>query len=100
LPLDDPARTRSRRIAISRTHTRERVRFLLEEGLFVCEVAEVLEISRPTVCYHKRKLGYEMRAAFGRRYNWALVNRYYQAGNSRRMHEVVRVFRVGVGVCR
>jgi hypothetical protein len=72
------------RIAISRTETREQVRFLLEEGLFVAEIADVLEVSRPTVCYHKRKLGYEMRADYGRRYDWAEINRYYQVGHTKR----------------
>jgi hypothetical protein len=72
------------RIAISRTETRERVRFLLEEGLLVAEIADVLEVSRPTVCYHKRKLGYEMRADYGRRYDWAEINRYCQAGHTKR----------------
>ena len=44
----------------------------------------MLEVSRPTVCYHKRKLGYEMRADYGRRYDWAEINRHYRAGHSRR----------------
>ena len=50
---------------MSRTETRAKVRFPLEEGLFVSEIADVLQIARPTVCYHKRKLGYEMRDDYG-----------------------------------
>ena len=50
----------------------------------MAEIADVLEVSRPTVCYHKRKLGYEMRADFGRRYDWPEINRYHQACHSRR----------------
>jgi hypothetical protein len=72
------------RIAISRTETRERVRQLLEDGLSVADIANRLGVSRPTVCYHKRKLGYPMNADFGRRYDWAEINRHYQMGHSAR----------------
>ena len=83
MPLDDPAKA-SRRIAIPEGRNRERVRELLDQGETLANIARILGVSKPTVCYHKRKLGYPMRADFGRRYDWAEINRYYQAGHSRR----------------
>jgi DNA-binding CsgD family transcriptional regulator len=81
LPLDDPARA-SRRIAISRTNTRERVRDLLEAGRGVKEIARALDITPATVCYHKRRLGYLIDDRCNRRYDWAQVQAYYDAGHS------------------
>jgi hypothetical protein len=84
LPLDDPAICASRRIAIRRTETRERVRRLLEEGKTVAEIAATLGVSRPTVCYHKRRLGYPMDGQFARRFDWQAIQEFYDSGNSRR----------------
>jgi 5-methylcytosine-specific restriction endonuclease McrA len=67
-----------------RTGTRERVAELLEEGTTVAEIAERLGLSKPTVCYHKRKLGYSMNSRFSCRYDWAAVQRYYDSGHSMR----------------
>jgi 5-methylcytosine-specific restriction endonuclease McrA len=50
----------------------------------VREIAAALSISRPTVCYHKRKLGYEMNERFACRYDWSAIQRYYDLGYSTR----------------
>jgi predicted DNA-binding protein YlxM (UPF0122 family) len=62
--------------------TRERVARLLSEGLSLGEIAERLGIAKPTVCYHKRKLGYEMGSIYTRRYDWAEVQAFYDDGHS------------------
>jgi HNH endonuclease len=41
-----------------------------------------LGVSKSTVCYHKRRLGYDIDAKFNRRYDWAEVQRYYDLGHS------------------
>jgi hypothetical protein len=58
------------------------VRELLEQGEGVNEVARLLGIDAATVCYHKRKLGYPRNPRFTRRYDWALIQEYYDAGHS------------------
>ena len=62
--------------------TRDRVARLLAEGLTVSEVAAALGISTPTVCFHKRKLGYEMGSKYSRRYDWREVQAFYDQGHS------------------
>jgi transposase len=62
--------------------TRDRVGHLLEQGKGVKEVATVLGISSATVCYHKRRLGYEMSQRFGCRYDWRAIQAYYDTGRS------------------
>ncbi|MEA2294083.1 MAG: hypothetical protein QOE86_1722 [Solirubrobacteraceae bacterium] len=61
--------------------TREAVRRLLETGLRPAQVAEELGIARPTVAYHARRLGIDPRAG-GRRYDWAQIRAYYEAGHT------------------
>jgi 5-methylcytosine-specific restriction endonuclease McrA len=56
-----------------RTDTRERVARLLEEGRTLTEIAAALGVSKPTVCFHKRRLGYEMGSKYSRRYDWTAV---------------------------
>jgi 5-methylcytosine-specific restriction endonuclease McrA len=55
---------------------------LLDEGLFVSEIATTLSISRATVCYHKRRLGYRMDSRCRARYDWCEVQQYYDAGHT------------------
>ncbi len=62
--------------------TRERVRELLAEGNSLAEIATDLAISKPTVCYHKRKLGFAMQDRCAVRYDWAAIQRYYDEGHS------------------
>jgi transposase-like protein len=62
--------------------TSQRVRELLAQGRNVSEIARQLGLSKSTVCYHKRRLGYRIDAKFNRRYDWAEVQRYYDEGRS------------------
>lgn len=59
---------------------RQEVAALLEEGIGIAEIAERLRISKPTVCYHARKLGIPPRTEFGRRYDWSEIRRVYESG--------------------
>jgi Helix-turn-helix domain/HNH endonuclease len=62
--------------------TREKVRVLLEAGKGVNEIARLLGINPATVSYHKRKLGFPMIDSCAVRYDWAAIQRHYDAGNS------------------
>jgi hypothetical protein len=67
------------------THeTREAVRRLLAEGLNANQIATRLGKAKSTIAYHKRRLGLTPDARFSRRHDWAQVQRFYDAGNSRR----------------
>jgi hypothetical protein len=57
---------------------------LLKQGRTAAEIATQLGLSRSTVCYHKRKLGHEMKTRFARRYDWVAVQAYYDEGHSKR----------------
>jgi DNA-binding CsgD family transcriptional regulator len=59
---------------------RRAVEKLLNEGRGVAEVAERLGISKPTVCYHARKLGVPAQAQFARRFDWNEIRRVYDSG--------------------
>jgi HNH endonuclease/Bacterial regulatory proteins, luxR family len=64
--------------------TRDRVAALLFEGKSITEIARELGISKPTVCFHKRRLGYEMDGRFGQRYDWDQIQAYYDEGHTAR----------------
>jgi predicted transcriptional regulator len=71
----------------SRQTTKDEVARLLAAGESVTEIARRLALSKATVCFHKRSLGYAMDGRFGRRYDWAqrtdrghLKRRLLQAG--------------------
>jgi hypothetical protein len=70
--------------------TRSKVGELLNRGLTVSEVAEVLGLARSTVCYHKRLLGMRMERRFARRFDWERIQAHYDAGHS--MRECQKVF--------
>jgi hypothetical protein len=55
---------------------------LLEAGLSGGEVARRLGISKSTVSYHKRRLGHPIDDRCNRRYDWAAVQRFYDAGRT------------------
>lgn len=64
--------------------TRAAVDGLLNEGLSISETAERLGVSRPTVCYHARKLGVPAQSQFARRHDWAVIADAYEGGMSMR----------------
>jgi hypothetical protein len=68
----------------SHSPTKQRVKALLDEGLTVTQIARRLGVSKPTVCFHKRSLGIKADSKFSRRYDWAEIRTYYEAGHSMR----------------
>ena len=62
--------------------TRDRIKPLLEAGLSIAAIARKVGVTPPTVCYHARRLGYEGDAR--RRYDWAAVQAFHDAGASYR----------------
>jgi DNA-binding CsgD family transcriptional regulator/5-methylcytosine-specific restriction endonuclease McrA len=64
--------------------TRAAVERLNGDGLGVAEIADELGVSRPTVCYHLRKLGIPAQQKFARRHNWDAIAQAYESGMSMR----------------
>ena len=62
--------------------TRERVRELLGRGMTGAEIAAELNLSKSTVSYHRRRLGYEIDARCNRRYDWSEFQAFYDKGRS------------------
>lgn len=62
--------------------TRVEVSRLAGKGLSQAEIAGALGVSKPTVCFHMRRLGIPARTSFARRYDWAQIRRYYELGHS------------------
>jgi DNA-binding transcriptional ArsR family regulator len=70
-------------IAIHRyVNTHLKVAALLAEGRTRVEIARMLGLSKSTVSYHARRLGFPMSEKFNRRYDWDEVQRYYDEGHS------------------
>src|SRR4051794_13543987 len=65
-----------------RMSTRDRVRELRAAGLSAATIARELGLSKPTISYHCRRLGEQPDGRFSRRYDWAEIQRYYDAGHS------------------
>ncbi len=65
-----------------RTGTRAAIAVLLVEGLSQAEIARKLGVSRPTVCFHVRRLGVPANAAFRKRYDWNEIRVFYDRGHS------------------
>jgi 5-methylcytosine-specific restriction endonuclease McrA len=63
-------------------NTKKRVAALLEQGLTHADIARRLGISKHTVSYHARTLGRPADPRFTRRYDWAAIQRFYDAGHS------------------
>ncbi|MFN2466811.1 MAG: HNH endonuclease [Gaiellaceae bacterium] len=76
--MEDRAERRQSRT----TSTRQRVADLLARGHTVTEIAHRLNLSKPTICYHARRLGHLPSVKFTRRYDWAEVQRHYDAGHT------------------
>jgi transposase-like protein len=53
---------------------------LLDRGLGITEIARQLGISKPTVCYHARRLGIPSHREFARRFDWVEIRRMYESG--------------------
>jgi DNA invertase Pin-like site-specific DNA recombinase/5-methylcytosine-specific restriction endonuclease McrA len=64
--------------------TRRAVERLLNEGRGVAEIAKRLGVSKPTVCYHARKLGVPAQQKFARRHDWQAIAEAYESGMSMR----------------
>ena len=72
--VDDTARTT--------VGTRDKVATLLSRGLSRAAVARELSLSKSTVSYHARRLGAPVDERGARRYDWTLVQRFYDRGHS------------------
>ncbi|MDQ4024756.1 MAG: LuxR C-terminal-related transcriptional regulator [Actinomycetota bacterium] len=70
--------------------TRPAVQRLLAEGLSRTEIADRLGLSVSTVSYHARRVGAPVDERCARRYDWAKVQEYYDAGHS--VRECARTF--------
>jgi transposase len=73
----DPPDTPDRRAS-----TRDEIRRLLDEGRSRAEVARRLDISKSTVSYHAKRFGMETDQKASRRYDWTVVQAYYNAGHT------------------
>jgi DNA-binding CsgD family transcriptional regulator len=65
-----------------RVNTRERVAALLAKGLGQNAIARELGLTKSTVSYHARRLGKPVDSRCARRYDWAEIQAYYDAGHS------------------
>jgi hypothetical protein len=55
---------------------------LLADGLPQAEIARRLVVSKPTVCFHARKLGVAPNSGASRRYDWDAIRAFYELGHS------------------
>jgi 5-methylcytosine-specific restriction endonuclease McrA len=55
---------------------------LHHDGLGPTQIAARLGIAKSTACYHLRRLGDGAPSKYGRRYEWAAVQRFYEEGHS------------------
>ena len=62
--------------------TRALVERLLSSGLSRAETARRLGLSKATVSYHARNLGLARDVKAARRYDWSLIQSYYDEGHS------------------
>jgi DNA-binding CsgD family transcriptional regulator len=78
--------TKMARAKATRAHTlvetKERVAELLDQGVSRIEIARRLGIAKSTVSYHARRLGAPIEVKFRRRYDWAIVQEFYEQGHS------------------
>jgi HNH endonuclease len=58
------------------------VRRLLATGHSRAEVARLLGIAKSTVTYHARRSGMQIDERAARRYDWRVIQRYYDAGHT------------------
>jgi 5-methylcytosine-specific restriction endonuclease McrA len=62
--------------------TRERVAGMLADGMGRLEVARALGLSKSTISYHARRLGLPIDERFNRRYDWSVIQQFYDEGHS------------------
>lgn len=62
--------------------TREAVAALLASGLTRAEIARRLGLAKATVSYHARRLDQKIDGRCARRYDWELIQGYYDQGHS------------------
>jgi DNA-binding CsgD family transcriptional regulator len=62
--------------------TRGEVHRLLSAGCSRAEVARRLGVSKSTVTYHAQRFGMNIDARAARRYDWRVIQRYYDADHS------------------
>lgn len=61
---------------------RDVVARLLARGLSAAQIARELGATKSTISFHMRALGVPARANCARRYDWAEIRRFYEAGHS------------------
>jgi DNA-binding CsgD family transcriptional regulator len=66
----------------SQIPSRELVAGLLAQGLSRTQIAHELGLTKATVSYHARRLGASVDSRCARRYDWRLVQEYYDQGHS------------------
>lgn len=69
---------------LSASAKRARIASLLEDGLSQAEIGKLLDLSKPTVSYHARRLGMPAKDSCARRYDWAEIQRACDGGLSMR----------------
>ena len=62
--------------------TRALVAERLEQGMAVAAIAAELGVVKSTVCYHARRLGNPGDPRFARRYDWTVIQCFYDEGHS------------------
>jgi DNA-binding CsgD family transcriptional regulator/5-methylcytosine-specific restriction endonuclease McrA len=62
--------------------TRQRVVDLLNQGLARSSIAKQLGLSKATVSYHARRAGAPIDSRCARRYDWTVIQSYYDEGHS------------------
>jgi DNA-binding CsgD family transcriptional regulator len=73
--------------------TRDLVAQLLARGLSRAEVARRLGLAKSTVTYHARSLGEDIDPRFAHRFDWSLIQAYYDDGHS--LRDCMRTFGFG-----
>lgn len=88
----NPSRRGGRREG-SAVKTKDAVAFLLGRGLSRAEVARRLGLAKSTVTYHARILGESIDERFARRFDWPMIQAYYDEGHS--LRDCMRTFGFG-----
>lgn len=80
-----PVRSAEPRVGRDKPHlhtpTRQRIEALLGQGLSQAEIARRLDIAKSTVSYHARRVRGQADERFARRYDWEVVQEFYDRGH-------------------